>query len=666
MSMFSAVRIGSAALLCGALLLSRAPLTYAQGANWSGYTSWPTNPHGVYNPALPAYPKGFSTDPAVIAAQAQAGAALKARIQSAISAGKASYTVAPGVYRFADSGGVVSVLRVNHFTLNAPGCTFILANPQAHLVSGDKQESDPLPGICSDITVQGAPGKPLIVDRDLLGKTQGTITAYNPATGIVQVKLMPGYSAQVTPVPDAQHPIFLTAYSSDGSDIPFGYYHDLYGKCSSVEVDASARTVRLTLSDAADRLDASHRYAVGNFVTLPTTNNAGGVLASFERTEAHNLTLRDIANGIGGPLLDTWAGILTGTTHLIRVRNGAPPGTNRLGTSPCAQISRSSGDVVIDGCEFGDCWDDGIDIQANGFKMFYKTAAPNQVVGWNIYGGLGYKAGDTISIYADKNFANVYTGKVTTVEPYTDEAALADAAKIWNSSRRRSKSGGSLVVLTLDKPVTGTTPGDFLENDSERLHSITMTNCYWHGIGVRVMVEGIQNGTFTHNMFDAVNGGLAVTSDPYWAQGGTCQNVTIDNNIFRNCRADKVQSLAALVLGPLRGSGPLLPGQQYSFQNYAVTHNTFIDTGGPSISAHMVGNLTISRNLFRNPNKEGGSLNAEADGNTIISDNRFFAVAGNALNIKDCTGVTLARNYVNGTLATAAAVQAAQNARVKN
>ena len=118
------------------------------------------------------------------------------------------------------------------------------------------------------------------------------------------------------------------------------------------------------------------------------------------------------------------------------------------------------------------------------------------------------------------------------------------------------------MLLTLDQNVTGTTPGDYLEEDSQRMQSFTMTNCYWRNVGMRVMVEGIQQGSFTHNTFEGVDGGLAMVSDPYWAQGGTCQNVTVSNNVFKNCKVSgNTNAVGALVIGPLWGSGPLQSGQ---------------------------------------------------------------------------------------------------------
>ena len=198
--------------------------------------------------------------------------------------------------------------------------------------------------------------------------------------------------------------------------------------------------------------------------------------------------------------------------------------------------------------------------------------------------------------FADKNFANVGTAVVKDVTPYTQASpTITDASNLWNSFNRRGKSGGNLVVLTLDQNITGATPGDYIENNSNRMASFTMTNCYWHQTGVRVMVEGIQKGTFFHNTFDSVNGGLALVSDPYWAQGGTCQNVTVDRNVFRNCDVDKVQASGALVLGPYWGGGPITAGQAYGFQNFAVTNNTFTGPALEFVHAHAIGNLTVSR-----------------------------------------------------------------------
>jgi hypothetical protein len=639
------------AMTAGVAAVCIARAADAQGANWPGYTSWPTNPLGAYNEALPAHPPGFSMDAAVVAVQTRRGADLRAAIQKAIDTKATHFEVPRNVYRFAEPGAIINVLRVSNFKVTAAGSIFIFAGTGQMLVSGTKFESDPGAGYCSDITIQGNPGDPLIIDRENLG-CQGRITAYDPGVGVLTVRVSPGYSTDVRPA-DAKNGLCVTAYHADGTDIPFGYYHDLYGRYSDVKVYAVHRTVQVTLSDAGDRLDAAHRYSIGNYVTLPSTGDTGGVLAEFLRTEAHNLTLRDIVNGTGKTLLDLWSGKLSGDARLIRVQNGAPPGTNRLGTSPCLAGSSTSHDnVVVDGCEFGDSYDDSMDIQGNGFKMVYKTESPNQIVGWNLYGGIGYKTGDRVSVFANGNFANVLTARVTAVEPYPDPTGseVVEASKIWNSLRRRQKSGGSLVLLTLDRAAIGPSPGDYLENDSERMKSMTIKNCYWHNVGVRVMIEGIDHGVFTHNLFDGVNGGLAVTSDPYWAQGGTCRNVVIDNNIFRNSKVDYTNNniRGALVLGPLWGSGPLLPGQHYAFENFTVTNNTILDTGGPSISAHMVGHLRIAGNVVKNPTVRGGVFDIAGDGNAVIANNQFFGVVGPVISLKGCNGVRTAGNSVDG------------------
>ena len=202
----------------------------------------------------------------------QAGATLKTDIASKISAGQTIYTVTPGVYRFTDSGAVVNAQGVHDFTLNAGGCTFVMANSGAYLLSAQHDyNSDHMTATASDITIQGDDAAPLIVDRDLLSKTQGTIKSYDPATEIMQVTVMRDYSTQI------KASDFVTAYTSAGRDIPFGYYHSIYGAYTGGTA-VNASTVQLTISSAGDRQDSSHRYAIGNFVTLPTTNSDSGIL----------------------------------------------------------------------------------------------------------------------------------------------------------------------------------------------------------------------------------------------------------------------------------------------------------------------------------------------------------------------------------------------------
>ncbi len=640
-----------AVLICGASLLGGVQVGHAQGANWAGY------PKTTYHASLPARPVGYSTDPATIAAQGQAGSTLKTAIQNAITAGETSYTVSPGVYRFTDSSAVINVLRVSNFTLNAAGCTFIMANPRAYLLSGQHNWNlDHMNAACSDITIQGSDSAPLIVDCDALSKTQGTITAYDPNTGTMQIAVMPGYSTQVNAADN------VTAYTSAGMDIPYGYYHSVYGAYTNGQA-INSNTVQLTITDPTDRLDASHRYAVGNFVTLPTLNSSSSLLCYFSAVDVTNLTLKNIAGGTGGPLFYTNGCALHGLTQIINVANGPIPGTNRLGVNPFAQTSSPRGSVVMNGCEFGGSYDDAMDIQSSHFNMYLQTLASNQMLVWQIYGGTDYAAGDKVSLFTDKNFAKADTATVTSVAAYTEASpTTTDASNLWNSLGRRSKSGGSLVVLTLNQQVTGATPGDFLENNSNRMTSFTMTNCYWHQVGVRVMIEGVQKGTFSHNTFDGVNGGLALVSDPYWAQGGTCQNVMVSNNVFRNCNLSSTQAVGALVLGPYWGSGPVLAGQDYSFHNYTVTKNTFTGTGVKAISAHMVGTLHISHNLFSSG--QGKAIGLYGCGSATVFDNSVVQNNGLAVEMSDDNGGIITQNYLDDTAAPTAPLSAGNSVNV--
>ncbi len=351
---------------------------------------------------------------------------------------------------------------------------------------------------------------------------------------------------------------------------------------------------------------------------------------------------------------------------MIRVINGPLPGTNRLGSTPFLGGNTStSAQVILDGCEFGGSFDDAMDIQSSGLNMYYSTATtnPNQMLVWSLYGGLSYKAGDAVSVFSGSSFANVYTANVTDVQPYNDSTpTTTDAANVWNSFGRRNKTGGSLLLVTLDKPVTGTTSGDFIEDASSRMPSFTMTNCYWHQIGVRAMIEGIQQGSFTHNTFDGVNGGLAIAVDPYWAQGGTCQNVTVDNNVFRNCNLTNTQAQGALVLGSFWGSGPALSGQSYAFQNFTVTNNTFTGTGVDAIHAHMVGPLTIAHNLF--VNGQGKAIGLYGCGGVTVTGNSVVHNNGLAVDMTDDNGVSIYQNFLDDTASPASPLSSGNSANV--
>ena len=245
---------------------------------------------------------------------------------------------------------------------------------------------------------------------------------------------MPGYDA-----PAASGG--LTAYTPQGTVYPNGYYQSVYGAYSGGQaVNAASGVYQVT----ADK-NGGARYAVGNLLAMSSVNGGGANFGYFWAGTATNLTLKDINCGILGPML---AGTLGGNASFIRFHNGPLPGTSRLSVAACAQTYGASGAVTFDGCEFGNSSDDSLDIQGNGFRMFYQASAdnpalgPNQILAWNVYGGVGFTKGDTISVYANGNFANVLTAHITAApQPWADTpgANVTDAANLWNSKGRWTK-----------------------------------------------------------------------------------------------------------------------------------------------------------------------------------------------------------------------------------
>ena len=113
------------------------------------------------------------------AAQRQAGTAALRQMYAALDGDRHSYTFPPGVYRFTGARPFDFENRAN-FTICAAHCTFIMENMTAGLFMMNK---------CSHMAILG----PLVLDADPLRFSQAEVMRVDEKTGVVEIKVMPGY-----------------------------------------------------------------------------------------------------------------------------------------------------------------------------------------------------------------------------------------------------------------------------------------------------------------------------------------------------------------------------------------------------------------------------------------------------------------------------------------
>ena len=568
--------------------------------------------------------------------QTVAGHALLAKINSALAAGAHVFTVPPGVYRLAHGIGLGDS---QGFQLNAAGCTFILVNTDAAFVSG---------GDCTDIAIIG----PMTIDHAPYGLSQAIITASDMDTGVVKVRIMPGYSTDISAKGIG------TLYKPDGTQIML----PSWGSYSGVKAEnAAGRLFRLVPPKGTAGL-----FAVGNLVSLPV--NAGVSPVAFAFKSLHNVRLQDIQLGSGGPLL---TGGQSGDSRFLRIKNGPLPGTSRLASGSSMQSWNSGGTVLFDGCEFGSSTDDLMDFQGSGLHMFYRTQPdnPRQIVVWNWFGGIGFGQGDRITLYDPKSFNTVAHATVVSAVPLTDEAVRKEANHLADvdNTFHLQRGGQSLTLVTLDAPLAAT-PGDLLENVSGRVKSFTITRCRFHDSAVRVMVEGFSKGTFTDNTFERVNGGLSLATDVWWPQGGAMENILVRGNVFKDSPYNTGWGSegASLNIGPLWNHAPLKAGEGYANKNILITGNHFHGSAQAAVSVADAADVTITGNVIDGAlTSDGrGAVVLDVVGNADVSGNTVLHCKGPVVYIYHSQGVRAARNFLNGRLAPASAVESVNSTGV--
>ncbi len=594
--------------LATALALPTAPAPAAPVRS-EAYRAAQRTPYNVHAPEAPvAYTSAQKEG------QQEAGAKIVAQINAAIAAKETSFTIAPGVYRIAKAFQLVGV---HNFTLRMVGVELIIGS--GSLIVGRDS---------SNLTFLG----PAKIDSEANVHTQGIVRAYDAATGLCDVEIMPGYelsdSAKGT----------VEAFSTAGVYLENPSWVGYEGL---KVVDAPKRLAQAKLGvDKAGERTYKTLYQPGNLLAFRL--HGSPLLVSSQNI--HGLTLKDLdvytGSGIG------WGGG-TGDFRFINIKGIRRPGTNRLMGSGGMQMSNLGGSVLIDGCEFSNVADDLVDYGGGGTFMVLKPESPRRIITWRG----SYKVGDTLNFYGHTDFHLLGSAQVLAVEELKDEALQVLARDVVKNINKGADTGDEQPVrrVTLDRDVQ-VSPGNFVDNGtSNRAQQFTIRNSYFHDAGVRVMLQGFKHGLIENNRFERISGGLSMAVDFWWWGGPANQDITVRNNVFRSTTFRNGWGTGRASVEIAAGEGPKDPTQGVAIHGVNISGNTFDSSSNAAILVANASDVIVRDNIIRDAFTLGtpvGVIQLRSVERAQVENNTIQGSRGKGIILKNSHAVTVRNNTI--------------------
>jgi hypothetical protein len=562
-------------------------------------------PYSMEAPSGPVFPDDVKQQ------QRDRAKRMRHELGVAFEAGKDSYTVPPGDYRFGKEtwgpDGPIFPLEFRGMTRDEPHPFRIIARgatfwfdlpadqaPQAHFALGFVE--------CSHITLEGA-----TLDRDPRGCLEGRITRIDDAGNRIEIRALPG---SIVPGP--------LAGTVEQRVVPFNADGTFCTALYAVQAMAPARLSYRSIEPgqepgchwvsfpAESRLlvvnrDPAWRQAYGDAGTLQVGD---GLCVLFTTTVA--ITVRE-CEAIS--FLDVRNYIDKGGTRELGGRGGhlwkncyfgPRPGTSRWQGGEGILTGCMERGSTFDGITMLHTADDVLDI--HGFWGYVERVVGRTIVIQKDH-QMPVQPGDPLTFFDAQTGVPVGTAVVTEVVGQTltlDREAAAFVGAVAENPRRQSAG--------------------WAVRDS------TFQDCYQ-----RLLVQGGNGGTLRGNRFVRMGSCIELHSNFFTGnEGGICRDITILDNLFEDVAIHPEGTALRVGFQSLNHAAttPLLSG-------ITVRGNRFIRSGRHGIEFALVAGGEISGNTFVDP------------GLPRILANRSGADSGpQPIQIRDSTGITLRGNRI--------------------
>lgn len=594
----------------------------------------PREHHALPKPNLALPPEAAAWDDNDKEEQVKAAQKLSTELKKAIAAGQKEFVIPPGNYRFDKSlNPRFELKKVDTLTIKAEGATFWFDGSQ-------RFSSGIMIRDCRNLTIKG-----LTIDYDPLTATQGIITAINPASRNMTVKIDPGF-----PMPDRnwfwkKGSIKAAFFDPQGEFIPVR--QDWVGEIACRDND----TVIV-------------KFMYGFPFLYDTAIKIGDRLAFPERSRGHaiavngaNITLDGVKVYAAPDMTISETGG-EGNHHYINCKFVRRPGTGRLIASN-ADVYHSvkvKKGATIENCEFSHACDDFINIHGM-WSVVQEVLSPKEIIALVHFGRENW-TGEELDFFDFSRFAARGKAKVIEMQELDDKKRIEEGKQIPAVMRRL---GHEIVDfhprniypcrVKLDRPLP-LQKYDLIQSYSHTGNGAVIRNNYFHHTFARgILARGgdalIKNNRIEHT------GGPAIHMSPesYCIESAGVRNTIVSNNILKdNCfrldsRLWENTSRGAIILSSSAKSHRHPAGAILN-RNVIISDNTIIDSGSNGIlvdgaeDCKITGN-TVTAPFHRPIPKEAEAAILATAYGIYISDSRNIEVKNNRLEKPDrqCRGL---------------------------
>jgi len=547
----------------------------------------------TYNVNNPAFPTAF-TD-AQKATQRANTTSMLAALQAAVSnSNSTGYTIPAGDYRF--SGNGISITNRSNFTIATSGSVNFW-------YEGTAGGTIFMFTSCSNCTVSG----PMTIDAELLAHTQGTVSSFDPASGVLDLEVLPGYSLQAQ---SPSNPFAL--FDRTGRELGEFYFTGWQSMGGS-----QVRLTGVTTSNGAF-LQSIQPGTILAFEGYNANYNSVGGSGNANMTYS-NMTFYC---GTGAPGDTNASG---GNTSWINYRCIPEPGTNRIYEGQPGEFFRNGGTLLFDGCEFDTGGDDGINLFSDSGIVVQQTGPRTLILSPQPYavGAETFRspaAGDVLGFYEYIGFKMDGKATVVTSTSVTD-AAITGAATSWLSTHGCLWPGMTTSwKVTLDQDVN-ITPYAQYYIEGHGADALIVRNTAWRNMySDAVLYSGARQVIVKDSLFQG-NFGRATSGNAsqYWQQGKWATNILIRNNISQS---DGAWGLSAISLFPAFAYF----STARVYDNIVIDGNRIYNPGASGINVVNATNVTIVHNLICNPGAVTTQASWGNDGTTVIAGISLDAV----------------------------------------
>jgi hypothetical protein len=398
------------------------------------------------------------------------------------------------------------------FVENNETHTFFIDRANHIVVNGNNAEiliHDPSVGFMKTSNSENIIIKDFIVDYSELPFTQGTIVEVNPGENNFYLEIDDGFPmmnrGHIRNAPE-RWGMLKNADGSLKDGAP-----NLIG---TIDLDfqfITTRTFRYRLSNTDDLnyMEVGDKFvfiARYNGKTTFSTNNSKQV------TYLRNTSYTSVAGSYNGTNNREW--------NVINCKLLLKPNSGRLHTANADGFHITSGIIGpwIQGCVFEGYSDDAMNLKHTRREILSVEAANRVKLKFDVV------VGDTLRFYNPRDGIDLGTAIVTAVQNLGNNEFSATLSKSINITIASGNNN-----QTDDKC--------YIENRSSESF-ILRDNIFRNARRYGLLIQGTY-GLVENNTFENLStGGIKITNAAGWGEGFSAKNITINNNIFKNCGYD--------------------------------------------------------------------------------------------------------------------------------